>query len=73
MSRLITWRRPEVKFGRNLVKKKQHKKYQDENKKSAMNKKKKFLVKAGLPLKLLVDSRIAQRGHEKSMAWAGSR
>ena len=26
-SRLITWRRPEMKFGRNLVKKKQHKNY----------------------------------------------
>ena len=38
-SRLITWRRPEVKFGRNLVKKKQHKNYQDEDKKSAINKK----------------------------------
>ena len=35
----ITWRRPEVKFGRNLVKKKQHKNYQDEDKKSAINKK----------------------------------
>ena len=34
-SRLITWRRPEVKFGRNVVKKKQHKNYQDED----MNKK----------------------------------
>ena len=38
-SRLITWRRPEVKFGRNVVKKKQHKNYQDEDKKSVMNKK----------------------------------
>ena len=38
-SRLITWRRPEVKFGRNVVKKKQHKNYQDEDKKSAINKK----------------------------------
>ena len=37
---LITWRRPEVKFGRNVVKKKQHKNYQDEDKKSAINKKK---------------------------------
>ena len=37
-SRLITWRRPEVKFGRNEVKKKQHKNYQDEDKKSAINK-----------------------------------
>ena len=36
---LITWRRPEVKFGRNVVKKKQHKNYQDEDKKSAINKK----------------------------------
>ena len=37
----FTWRRPEVKFGRNIVKKKQHKKkkYQDEDKKSAINKK----------------------------------
>ena len=35
-SRLITWRRPEVKFGRNVVKKKQHKNYQDEDKKSAI-------------------------------------
>ena len=32
-SRLITWRKPEVKFGRNVVKKKQHKNYQDEDKK----------------------------------------
>ena len=31
-SRLITWRRPEVKFDRNVVKK--HKNYQDEDKKS---------------------------------------
>ena len=31
-SRLITWRRPEVKFGQNVVKKKQHKNYQDEEK-----------------------------------------
>ena len=38
-SQLITWRRPEVKFGRNVVKKKQHKNYQDEDKKSAINKK----------------------------------
>ena len=38
-SRLITWRRPEVKFGRNVVKKKLHKNYQDEDKKSAINKK----------------------------------
>ena len=38
-SRLITWRRPEVKFGQNVVKKKQHKNYQDEDKKSAINKK----------------------------------
>ena len=36
---LITWRRPEVKFGWNAVKKKQHKNYQDEEKKSAINKK----------------------------------
>ena len=36
--RLITWRRPEVKFGRNVVKKK-HKNYQDEDKKSTINKK----------------------------------
>ena len=41
-SLLITWRRPGVKFGRNVVKKKQHKNYQDEDKKSAINKKKKF-------------------------------
>ena len=33
---LITWRRPEVKFGRNVVRKK----YQDEDKKPAINKKK---------------------------------
>ena len=32
-------RRPEVKFGRNVVKKKQHKNYQDEDKKFAINKK----------------------------------
>ena len=38
-SRLITWRRPEVKFGRNVVKKKQHKNYQDEDKESVINKK----------------------------------
>ena len=38
-SRSITWRGPEVKFGRNLVKKKQYKNYQDEDKKSAINKK----------------------------------
>ena len=38
-SRLITWRKPEVKFGRNIVKKKQLKNYQDGEKKSAMNKK----------------------------------
>ena len=40
-SRLITWRRPEVKFGRNVVRKKQHKNknYQDEDKKYAINKK----------------------------------
>ena len=44
MSRLITWRRPEVKFGRNVVKKKQHKNYQDDDKKSAINKKKKFFL-----------------------------
>ena len=37
--RLITWRRPEVKFGRNVVKKKQNKNYQDEDKKSTINKK----------------------------------
>ena len=36
--RLITWRRPEVKFCRNVVKKKQHKNYQDD-KKSAINEK----------------------------------
>ena len=36
---LITWRRPEVKFGRNVVNKKQHKNYQDEDKKSVINKK----------------------------------
>ena len=35
----ITWRRPEVKFGRNVMKKKQHKNYEDEDKKSAINKK----------------------------------
>ena len=29
-----------MKFGRNVVKKKQHKNYQDEDKKSAINKKK---------------------------------
>ena len=40
---LITWRRPEVKFGQNVVKKKQHKNYQDQDKKSAINKKKKIL------------------------------
>ena len=39
-SQLITWRRPEVKIGRNVVKKKQHKNYQDEDKKSARNEKK---------------------------------
>ena len=39
-SRLITWRSPEVKFGRNVVKKKQHKNYEDEDKKSAINKNK---------------------------------
>ena len=38
-SRLITWRKPEVKFGRNVVKKNQYKNYQDEDKKSAINKK----------------------------------
>ena len=38
-SRLITWRRPKVKFGRNVVKKKQRKNDQDEDKKSAINKK----------------------------------
>ena len=38
-SRLITWRRPELKFGRNVVKKKQHKNYYDEDKKSAIYKK----------------------------------
>ena len=41
-SRLITRRRPEVKFGRNVVKKKQQQKrknYQDEDKKSTINKK----------------------------------
>ena len=38
-SQLIIGRRPEVKFGRNVVKKKQHKNYQDEDKKSAINKK----------------------------------
>ena len=38
-SRLITWRRPEVKFVRNVMKKKQHKNYYDEDKKSAINKK----------------------------------
>ena len=36
---LITWRRPGVKFGRNVMKKKQHKNYQDTDKKSAINKK----------------------------------
>ena len=34
----ITWRRPEGKFGRNVVKKKQHKNYHDEEKKAAINK-----------------------------------
>ena len=38
-SRLITWRRPEVKFDRNVVKKKQHKNYQDEDNNSAINEK----------------------------------
>ena len=38
-SPLITRRRPEVKFGWNVVKKKQHKNYQDGDKKSAINKK----------------------------------
>ena len=39
-SRLITWRRPEVKLGRNVVKKKQHKKLpDDEDKMSVINKK----------------------------------
>ena len=42
--RLITWRRPEVRFGRNIVKKKQHKNYQDEDKKSTINLKKKKLI-----------------------------
>ena len=37
--RLITWRRPEGKYGRNVVKKKQLKNYQDEDWKSAINKK----------------------------------
>ena len=37
-SRLITWRRSEVKFGWNVVKKKQHKNYLDEDKKSVINK-----------------------------------
>ena len=45
-SQLITWRRPEVKFDRNVVKKKQHKNYQDEDKKSAINKKKLIFMKA---------------------------
>ena len=40
ISRLITGRRSEVKFGRNVVKKKNNtKNYQDEDKKSAINKK----------------------------------
>ena len=34
-----SWRKPEVKWGQNVVKKKQHKNYQDEDKKSAINKK----------------------------------
>ena len=38
-SPLITWRKPEVKFCRNVVKKKQRKNYQDEDKKSAINEK----------------------------------
>ena len=39
---LITWRRPEVKFGRNVVKEETapNTTYQDEDKKSAINKKK---------------------------------
>ena len=44
-SRFIPWRRPEVKFGRNALKKKQHKNYQDEDKKSAINKKINSLIK----------------------------
>ena len=38
-SRLIIWKKPEVKFVRNVVKKKQHQNYEDEDKKSAINKK----------------------------------
>ena len=58
-SRLITWRRPEVKFGRNVVKKKQHKNYQDEDKKSAINKKNNYQIKKPhlkmIPIKYIFD------------------
>ena len=39
-SRLITWRRPEVKLGRNAVKKKKKKNYQDEDKSPQLKRKK---------------------------------
>ena len=39
MSRLNHLKKARVKFGRNVVKKKQYKNYQDEDKKSAINKK----------------------------------
>ena len=56
-SRLITWRRPEVKFDRNVVrriKKKSKKKHQDEDKKSAINKlilRLRSLISKGFPIK----------------------
>ena len=56
-SQLITWRRPEVKFGQNVVKKKQRKNYQDEVKKSAMNKK---LILSTSKNNLVIDARNAE-------------
>ena len=56
-SRLITWRRPEVKFGRNVVRRRNKKTYQDEDKKSAIKKKKKK-KKSILRLELICLQRV---------------
>ena len=63
-SLLITWRRPEEKFGPYVVKKKQQKNYQDEDKKSAVDEKKKeklilrlrSLISKGFPIKTITKS-----------------
>ena len=67
-SRLTTWRRPEVKFGRNVVRRKKEtnkKNYKDKDKKSAI---KKNLI---LRLRKLISKRIPNKDKNKDV-WLNS-